>query len=400
MNFSKNISGVMTKFKIHELSGVDRPAQAGARAVIMKRDGEMAIDPIIKREFSDDKRKELAESGAALPDGSFPIETKGDLENAVQAFGRAKDKPKAKAHIISRAKTLGATGSLPDGWVSDAVKDDGESGGVEMSAELKKAYGLPATATDGELITAMAKAQKESMEETEKAKKEAADAKEKADKATRKASMTDEEKDHTSGMSDADSDAFMQKPEADRKNAIAAAKKGDESFVSKGVTIRKSVVGEGVFQLLKSQAEDISALAAGIAKANGDAETAKFAKMAVTEYAHIAGTPEERALVLKNIHAITDDKAREAALSVLKAAEGAGKFAFSRVGTGGGQAPAGGGNTAGEIDKLAKEYQKTHPTVSFEKAYSEVIAENPGLYAKAEQERKAFAKQHSGLDGE
>lgn len=33
-----SIPGIMTRFKINELSGVDRPAQKGAKAVIMKRD--------------------------------------------------------------------------------------------------------------------------------------------------------------------------------------------------------------------------------------------------------------------------------------------------------------------------------------------------------------------------
>ncbi|WP_372783471.1 hypothetical protein [Phenylobacterium sp.] len=41
------ISGVMTRFRIHELSGVDTPAQEGARAVIMKRGGGRADDPSV-----------------------------------------------------------------------------------------------------------------------------------------------------------------------------------------------------------------------------------------------------------------------------------------------------------------------------------------------------------------
>lgn len=71
---------------------------------------------IEKREFSDEERKKAADEGEALPDGSFPIKTKEDLENAVHAYGRAKDKAKAKAHIIARAKALDAEASLPAGW--------------------------------------------------------------------------------------------------------------------------------------------------------------------------------------------------------------------------------------------------------------------------------------------
>ncbi len=73
-------------------------------------------DDMGKREFTQEERDKAAESGEALPDGSFPIKTKEDLANAIQAYGRAKDKAKAKAHIIARAKALGAEASLPEGW--------------------------------------------------------------------------------------------------------------------------------------------------------------------------------------------------------------------------------------------------------------------------------------------
>lgn len=69
-----------------------------------------------KREFSEKERKHLAASGAALPDGSFPIKSEKDLENAIQAYGRASDKEKAKAHICARAKALKLTDLLPADW--------------------------------------------------------------------------------------------------------------------------------------------------------------------------------------------------------------------------------------------------------------------------------------------
>lgn len=76
----------------------------------------LAGNTVAKREFSDKKREALAEKGHALPDGSYPIETEKDLENAIQSYGRAKDPKAVKAHIISRAKDLGATESLPEDW--------------------------------------------------------------------------------------------------------------------------------------------------------------------------------------------------------------------------------------------------------------------------------------------
>jgi len=78
---------------------------------------------IQEREFSAAQREKAAEQGAALGDGSFPILNKADLANAIQAYGRAGDKPAAKAHIIKRAKALSAVDLLPEDWQSGAMKE-------------------------------------------------------------------------------------------------------------------------------------------------------------------------------------------------------------------------------------------------------------------------------------
>lgn len=71
---------------------------------------------IWEAEVSDQRRENLAKKGAALPDGSFPIPSVAFLKKAIQAFGRAKNKAAAKAHIIKRARALGRTDLLPDDW--------------------------------------------------------------------------------------------------------------------------------------------------------------------------------------------------------------------------------------------------------------------------------------------
>lgn len=67
-------------------------------------------------DWSEKARKTAVKKGEAYGEGSFPIRDKADLKRAVQAFGRAKDKAKAKAHIIRRARALGAVSMLPDSW--------------------------------------------------------------------------------------------------------------------------------------------------------------------------------------------------------------------------------------------------------------------------------------------
>ena len=78
---------------------------------------------VLNREFSEERRRELAESGEAMPDGSYPIVTEEDLRNAIQAIGRAKDPEATKRHIRKRAKALGKEGLIPEEWGGSGQRD-------------------------------------------------------------------------------------------------------------------------------------------------------------------------------------------------------------------------------------------------------------------------------------
>lgn len=131
-----------------------RDAHAASAAVMGKADladlspaeFEAQLLPFTKRDFSQKQRDEAVSSGAAMPGGGFPIENTGDLKNAITASGRAKDPEAAKAHIIDRAKVLGAEAMLPESWFvkSEATDDLGKSTprqiqGGQFSGHLKSA---------------------------------------------------------------------------------------------------------------------------------------------------------------------------------------------------------------------------------------------------------------------
>ena len=86
-----------------------------------------------ERDFSSGQRKSDAKSGMAMPDGSFPIEDVADLKNAVKAYGRAKDKAAAKAHITKRAKALKATDQLPADWEGSTKQSPSESAATPLA---------------------------------------------------------------------------------------------------------------------------------------------------------------------------------------------------------------------------------------------------------------------------
>ena len=81
-----------------------------------------AAEIALKRAWSDDQREEMAKEGKAMKDGSYPIDSEQDLRNAVQAYGRAKNKPATKAHIMKRARSMGLEELIPTDWVGSNEK--------------------------------------------------------------------------------------------------------------------------------------------------------------------------------------------------------------------------------------------------------------------------------------
>jgi hypothetical protein len=85
-------------------------------------------------------REKLAKEGKALKDGSFPIRNVSDLKNAIQAFGRAKDKDAAKKHIIKRAKELQRYYDLvPEEWRSKRFKAASNEEVADLKARVASA---------------------------------------------------------------------------------------------------------------------------------------------------------------------------------------------------------------------------------------------------------------------
>lgn len=79
-------------------------------------------------DFNQMQRKKLAAKKMAMPDGGFPIRNVSDLKNAIQAYGRANNKPAVKAWIKKRAKELGREDLLPDNWRTDTLMHHGIKG--------------------------------------------------------------------------------------------------------------------------------------------------------------------------------------------------------------------------------------------------------------------------------
>lgn len=156
VGYSMDADGIITLGKIEAVRAVwvpaideDNPAQefglpkarkADEAGELQKADGEADEkardeEAVEKRDFSAEERRKLADEGKAMPDGSFPIENKEDLKNAIRLAGHAKDKKAAIEFICRRARALGAEDFIPDDW---KTKEKAEVGEMEKAETIEK----------------------------------------------------------------------------------------------------------------------------------------------------------------------------------------------------------------------------------------------------------------------
>ena len=93
-----------------------------------------------KRDRSMATRERMASEGQAMPDGSFPIANGTDLRNAIQSVGRSSDYAAAKKHIITRARALGMTDTLPESWKNSVKKTDWAGSIFDLNGIVKNGY--------------------------------------------------------------------------------------------------------------------------------------------------------------------------------------------------------------------------------------------------------------------
>jgi hypothetical protein len=120
-----------------------------------RRATDVTYAEIVKAKYDTDDRKRMASSGQAMDDGSYPIADEEDLDNAIHAVGRGSGGHDAiRRHIISRAKSLGASSKIPDNWNSDGSlktgvsKADGESAKPDAALDVETVL-APAEAAAG-----------------------------------------------------------------------------------------------------------------------------------------------------------------------------------------------------------------------------------------------------------
>lgn len=189
------------------------------------------------------------------------------------------------------------------------------------------------------------------------------------------AQMTDAQKAHYATLTDDTAkDSFVKMSSEARAAHLDLLKMSDETYeLSTGNTLSKSAVGANMFNMLKSQDEELVKL-----KAN--AELSTFMKTADSDdYKHLPGTTVAKAAMLKTVAGMPTEVS-----DTLSAALKAGNASMAKSFT---QSVVDGSEMAkaeDKLDSLAKTYAGEH-SVSYAKAYSQVLSTPEGakLYAES-----------------
>lgn len=156
--------------------------------------------------------------------------------------------------------------------------------------------------------------------------------------------MDEDEREHYKSLSKEDQAKFRGLSSGDRKKAVKKAADDDETITIDGKAIRKSAVGDGVFEIMKAQAKQIEKTQAEVAKERNAREQAEFTKRAEA-LAHVPGSVEERTAMVAAVSKMSPEL-RKSFEAVLEQSDKLGKAGFDKLGHGGGK--------GAEDDTLAK----------------------------------------------
>jgi hypothetical protein len=147
------------------------------------------------------------------------------------------------------------------------------------------------------------------------------------------AKMTPEEREFHASLTGEDQDAFLAKSTEDRSKEMKKKAESDETVQIDGQTIKKSAVGEGVFQVLKAQSDRIAKTEKDLSAQKEANDKITFEKAAEDKYPHVPGTAEERGKMLKAVSEIKDEAVRKLFDKVFEQSEKLAKNAFGKLGS-------------------------------------------------------------------
>ena len=435
---------VINKFKITELSAVDKPAQEGAKSVIMKRDESRAIMTLADEsghahllfEYGGIESGTTSHSGATSESGHHhPFVVKNGELIMGEANGHTHEIDTEDFNVMlftdairenierdlqmSENSEFKSAGFTKRDWPDDISMVDG-SFPIQNSNDLKKAVIVFNQVTcDQDVAQHIARRARvlglelnikkqgdqisfdetassgwqnleiEDMPDTKIPAEETAEIQKQLDTVNAElafakayAELTDAEKEHHKSLTKAKQDKFIAKSKEDRTAELEMLKAADPVVYTSqaGEVFHKS--DDARLVAMAKRADDTEAQLTEQLESNLNIQLTKRAE---TELEFMPGTVETRVALLKAVETIEDDVAKQAVLDSLKAKNASMSKSFETIGTTEGE-------ETGEVleksaslqklDELAKAHAEKE-SVNYYTAYDIVAKANPKLYAVA-----------------
>jgi hypothetical protein len=352
------------KFRLDEISLVDKPAHSPARIAIMKRaDDTVDVEPLQKNRLamttfngghshsivlisaSSEGMAELKAGQTSFADGHVHDWIMDDAGNILisDSDGHSHGLSalvKADDNITNETLTEGLLVSLAsdETQASDTAEPLGDSGDITMSKN------------------------EETPETTAVTPEELAKVEQRAERAEQIVKLSPEQRAHFDGLDSEGQDEFLKSEDKDAivKNATEA---DPVVYTSRdGDTFVKSDD-----QRLVKAAQRADAAEERIEKAEKLAKRAEFEKRAGEELGHLTGENEAKADLLEAVETIPVEK-REAVTAILQSKDAGMAKAFETLGTGNdGNGDGADANTL--VKGIAKRLMEADPTLSPERAY-------------------------------
>ncbi len=359
---TKKRKNVMKEFRITEISSVDRPAQAGAKNVMFKREVKKALAVT------------TINAGHA---------------HTISTFGP--DGEERRTGSTDYAQVTGHDSSHTHGWITDA------SGNIIIADAAGHGHGLAALVTKNDispeedpLADLLSKgnepvsATSEDNTMTDEEKKTLADLEKsvldqtaRADKAEQLSKLNDSEKEHLTTLEGDKADEFLAKSAKERKTEIENLAKADAVIYTDldGLEYRKS--DDSRLLAMAKRADTERKARIEMEKKNEEAVLAKSAE----SLSHLPGESEDHVALMKGISLLGDED-KEKALKCLNAADEAMSKSFKTLGTS--NAPADSSDSDEALEALAKKLRENDTNLTEAQAFVKAMEtpEGQALYGK------------------
>lgn len=182
------------------------------------------------------------------------------------------------------------------------------------------------------------------------------------------AKLTDVERTYLNSLPKEQRSDFLTKSAEERSAIIKKAKDDDEAFEMGGRIVRKSVVGEDMFEIFKAQNKELVEQRESLKKEREEKERMQFAKRAEELYPNVPGEPSVKGEVLKAIESMPE-KIKESALEILKSCNESLATIMKVSGS------VGNNGTSSAIEKLDKKARELslEKSISYERAYAQYL---------------------------